>query len=415
MAVKTGAAAKAKAIETGQEETGQRQTVLQVLADAFGYEIVGLDIGFGGAKRLSSTGQAGVMPSTVQTTNEKYANSLRNTTIDEDRLMVKTSDGIFHVGTQAMKSNALLVTNRTTNHDRASDQSFRVLFETNLAMCLPHEDGDYNVYVTTGLPNDDYELGIKKRLEEYINQTFTVTFYLGFGKTITKNINVIGSEIVRQPEGTVSYSQFAFTREGLLTTELYRSMTAVIDIGHLTTDYALFSEGVFMDEQGTYASTVATSELYKRLRVSMPRYFDENFGIAYTPTDADLDDAVRGIKIDFNGDQHDMAPLVQQAAKEIAEVIAHEVITSWGQHANRVKIILLTGGGAHIFQDALREEFVARKVQAFVAVDDPQMANVYGFYIRAAISQIKPQEDGSLNFEAVYDRFIKNVFESEAS
>ncbi|WDI05155.1 ParM/StbA family protein (plasmid) [Paenibacillus urinalis] len=385
------------------------------LEDLFDFELAAIDIGFNGSKRMSSLGMFGVIPSTVMPTNEKFANSFKHTEVDESRLMVKTTDGFYHVGEQAMKSNKLLVTSRTTNHDRASDPSFRVMFETNLALCVPHEDGEYNVYLTTGLPNEDFDKGIRTRLEEYINQSFEIVIYLGYGKTITKKINVIGYEILRQPEGSVTSTQFAFTKEGLLTTTLYRALTAIVDIGHLTTDYALFSEGVYVEEEGTYGSTLATAELYKRLKVSMAIHFDNEFGVAYSPTDDELDSVVRGEEIEFNGASHNLYHLVEEAAKEISAVIANEVITSWGQHANRVKIILLSGGGAHIFQDFLKEEFAKRKVQAFSVVDDPQMANVYGFYIRAAMNQVKEQEDGSLNFEQVYERFIKDIFESEAA
>lgn len=378
--------------------------------------LVTTDIGFGGSKTRSNTGYRGVMPSTVEIGDPKQSKMFKHTEVEEDKLIVTTADGTYHVGEQAMKVNKLLVSSRTIIRDRANDPKFRTLFQTNVAMGLPHESGEYNVFITTGLPNTDFNKRIKDNLAEFIKQGFEITIHLGFGKSITKKINVIGFEIFRQPEGTVTRTQFRFLEDGLVQSDLWRSNTGVIDIGHLTTDFGLFADGVFLDIEGTYDSTIATSEMYKRLKVKMSNFFDEEFSIEYDPSDEELDQAVREKSIHYNGTDHNMTALVDEAAAEIAAKIATAVLNAWGQHASRVQIILLTGGGAYIFAEHLKKEFADRKVQGFVTVDDAQMANVNGFYMLGALSFLETDDDGNVvNFKEVYEQYIKPVLESEAA
>jgi hypothetical protein len=375
--------------------------------------LTAIDIGFGESKGLSSLNNREVFPSTVEPGKPANSKVFKHNYIDREKLIVTTADGTFNVGKQAMLVNPLLVSSRTVTRDRASDPKFRVMFQTMVGLLLPEESGEYDVFVVTGLPNADYDKKIRENLEEFISGSFTVEFHIGNGKSITKKVNIVGKEIVRQPEGSVTYNHFEFTPEQFLVqSALYRRTTGIIDIGHLTTDYALFVDGVIVDSPNTNGSTVATTEMYKRLATKISRFVDAEFGLEYTPSDNDLDRAVREKVLYFNGADVSVADLVEEAAAEIASKIADAVLTAWGQQARTVEQIILAGGGAYVFADALRDEFENRKVQGFVVVDSAQFSNVIGFYMLGALALV--DEDQS-NVEEVYEQYVKPVFEAEAA
>jgi len=344
--------------------------------------IVALDIGFGGSKGVSSfTGfeDTVYIPSTVKAGKKINSKLLRLSKIEHDTLVVSTDDGTFHVGKQAMKMNKEDVSTRTLERDRAEDPVFRTLFRTMMGLLLPNTEEEMEVFVITGLPNTDYDKNIKDKLEEFINQTHEVEYHLSENKSIIKRIKVTGSVVIRQPEGAITFNHFKFIDGILSKSQNYREFVGLIDIGHYTTDYALFDEGVIIENENTFGSTLATHDAYRKLKVMLSKKFAE-MGHTYEAPDEDLDRAFREKKIYFFGEQ-DVSEEVAIAAADTAEAIAKEVLDSWKQHANRLHAIILSGGGANVFADALRKEFAERNVQDFIVIDNPQFSNVFGYLI----------------------------------
>jgi hypothetical protein len=375
--------------------------------------LVGLDVGFGETKVVSSANKEIVFPSAVERGNKSTSGTLKLDHIDLDSLIVTTDNGTFHVGKQAMKINRMqTVSSRTLIRDRAEDERFRVLFQTAVALSLPDQSGEYDVYIVTGLPNDDYKRRIKDKLEAFITGDFTVEFHLDRERSIKKKVHIVDKSIIRQPEGSIMNNHFAFHPETLMTpTKDFKGRVGVIDIGHYTTDYALFEGGVIIENDDINGSTVATNEMYKKLKRHLSNYFDE-LGLEYEAPDEDLDIAVRTKKVTFMG-EHDVSRQVEMAAREVAASIAKSVLDTWGQQANRQEAILLTGGGANIFAEYLKEEFEDRRVQNFIVIDNPQLSNVYGFYMHGTLQlldKIDPSpQPAKESIDFVYEHFVKPV------
>jgi len=368
--------------------------------------LVSIDVGFGELKRLSNIFPHPVAIPSAVVPGAKPASSrlFELQTIDDDSLIVTTEDGTFFVGKQAMHV-PTSGSKRTQVRDRANDMMSRVLFQTGIALSVPHEDGEYKVFVVTGLPNDDYDLSVKKNLEEFLHRSFVVQFHLSETRTITKTIHVVGVEILRQPEGSVTYNQFDFDVERFLVpSPNARRTLGIIDFGHFTTDYALFRDGILIEDATINGSAVGVTEVYNKLRRRLIVKFDE-MGYEYRPTDEDLDMAVRTHKIHYMNQEFDVSKEVQESAKEVAAIIAKEVLDAWGNETNRLESIIVSGGGSHVFSNYLLEEFKIRKKQGFHVIDAPQFSNVIGFYMYGCIAL-----SDEYSSEALFSEYINPVF-----
>lgn len=373
--------------------------------------LVSVDVGFGILKRVSNAFNGPIaIPSAVVSGVKPTAGrffGLRS--IDEGSLIVTTEDGTFFVGEQAMNI-PTNVSKRTQERNRARDEKSRVLFQTGVALSVPHEDGEYDVFIVTGVPNEDYQLSVHEELAEFLNNSFEVTFHLNAETSITKRINVVGTEIYMQPEGTVTYDQFRFDPEhGLVASENAKRFLGVIDIGHYTTDFGLFQDGVCLNSTTMNGSTIGVTEVYKLLRIALIQKFD-SMGFRFEPTDQDLDDAIRTNKIFYAGQTHDVSNEVSQSAQIVAKDITQTVLDAWGNETNRLEDILITGGGANVLADYMAQEFEGRRRRSFNIISEPQFGNVLGFYLMGCI-RLALEYD--LDTKTVYETYILPVFEGE--
>lgn len=351
--------------------------------------LVGLDIGFGQLKWISNAfPQANVMPSGVMAGAKVPDNKMFNyENVDIDNLVVSTEEGTYFVGKHALDV-PTGASKRTQIRDRANDPKSRVLFHTGIGLGVPHEDGKYEVFVVTGLPNDDYDVSIREHLEFFLNKPFTITFHLSSTRSITKEITIVGADIIRQPQGAVTYTQFQFDEEDFLTiTENAVEIVGVIDAGHFTTDYALFRKGSIIEDSNLSGSTVAMTEVYNRLKPKLVSYFD-SFGYRFKNDDKKLDSVIRTGIINYVQKDHDVSGLVEEAAREVAEQIAQDVLDSWGDEVNSLQSIILTGGGAYVLSQYLKEEFDKRRTQGFTIIENPEFSNVVGFYMYGAATTL---------------------------
>ncbi|MCD7910983.1 ParM/StbA family protein [Bacillus velezensis] len=368
--------------------------------------LVAVDIGFGELKRISSEfPEAIAIPSAVVPGAKPTTNKLiDHDTIKDESLIVTTNEGTFFVGEHAMNI-PTTGSKRTQIRDRANDPLSRVLFQTGIALGVPHESGDYDVAVVTGLPNEDFDLTIKDRLEEFLSKSFTVEFHLSGTRSITKTINITSVDIIRQPEGSVTYNQFEFDEEEFLVpSEDAKTIVGIIDFGHFTTDFALFQDGVIIEDETTNGSTIGVTDAYNKLKRKLTVKFDK-MGYEYRASDRDLDKAIRTGYVNYMGEEIDVKEEVDRSAEEVASIIAKAVLDSWGNETNRLELIIISGGGSHVFSKHIQMEFEARNKQGFQVLDAPQFSNVLGFYMYGCISL-----SDNIAEDKVYDQYVNTVF-----
>ncbi|MCY8577160.1 ParM/StbA family protein [Bacillus haynesii] len=368
--------------------------------------LVAVDIGFGELKRISSEfPEAVAIPSAIVPGAKPTGNKLiDHETIKDESLIVTTSEGTFFVGEHAMKI-PTSVSKRTQIRDRANDPMSRVLFQTGIALGVPHESGEYDVAVVTGLPNEDFDLTVKQKLEEFLNNSFEVEFHLSANHSIKKKINITSVDIIRQPEGSVTYNQFEFDPEQFLIPSYdAKTIVGIIDFGHFTTDFALFQDGVIIEDATTNGSTIGVTDVYNKLKHRLRIKFDK-MGYEFRASDSDLDKAIRNNIVYYMGEEHDVKEEVEASAKEVAATIAKAVLDAWGNETNRLELIIISGGGSHVFSKYIEAEFEARNKQGFQVLDAPQFSNVLGFYMYGCISL-----SDTFAEEKVYDEYVTPVF-----
>jgi Actin like proteins N terminal domain len=370
--------------------------------------LVAIDVGFGMLKYISNAKPDwNVIPSAGLRGYVSSSNLYSEETINEKKLVVSTKDGTWFIGENALYMPSNNESPRTKERDRANDPLSRTLFHTGIALAVPDEEGEYDVHIVTGLPNEDYDLFFKDNLQKFLEESFEVEFHLGSNKSIKKKINVLSVTIIRQPEGAVTYNQFAFDKEHFLTvSENARDYIGVIDIGHFTTDYALFRDGVIIEDVLLYGSADAVSLVYEKLRRKLLIMFANEYGLTgFKATDQELDEAIRTGIIKYNGTEFDCTEQVQETAKEVAQKIAKEILGTWSSEASRLDAILVTGGGSHVFSKYLAEQFEQNKRQGFKVLEAPQFSNVIGFYMYGAINLV--DEYGQ---DKVYENYVLPVF-----
>lgn len=374
--------------------------------------LVALDVGFGGLKFMSSAKpEPQVIPSGVVPGVASSRPLFASTEINLNELVVKTEDGTFFVGENALgmpvEEN---VSVRTEKRDRAHDEKSRVLFHTGIGLSLPDEDGEYEITLVTGLPNSDYDKRIKEDLEEFLKKDFEVEFYLDRENSIKKKVKVKDVFVLRQPEGSVTYNQFAFDDEHFLVpSENKADYLGIIDFGHVSTDYALFRNGVILEDDTKNKSTIGVTEVYKRLRRLVELKFAE-MGYMFHPSDQDLDYAIQTGNIKYRRTEFDITDEIKEVVAERAKPIVSSILTAWGNEANRLELIIATGGGAHVYAEEVKKLFEKENIQDFIIMENSRFTNLLGFYMYGVL-----ELTNHMDKEDVLNNYVKQIKELQVN
>jgi hypothetical protein len=113
---------------------------------------------------------------------------------------------------------------------------------------------------------------------------------------------------------------------------------------------------------------VAMARVYELLQ----RAVEETHGRALSIQDAE--EVLQQGTVAVRDREHDVSDLVIQAVGAVALEIVGEAQTLWGDGLD-LQTVLLTGGGATVFLEAIREVFPHA-----TAMPEAQMANAAGFY-----------------------------------
>lgn len=394
---------------------GKKETAVATKAAKANVEaLVVVDVGFGFLKFFSNFKKdLTVMPSTIYTDDRAINGRVfNNKTINLDQLVVEVDGVKSYVGSRALD----VLTDkerRTRIHDRANDPMSRILFQTAIALSLPDESGTYDdIRLITGLPNKDLDNSvIVDNLRKFILEPFTIKFYLNEYDFIEKHISVSSVKIIRQPEGTVMFDQFEFTdmTDGrfLLSNneDVYVKYAAVLDIGHVTSDFSLVIKGEIDGDDKTSGSTKGVSEVYRKLKKTIPEFLEQQGEGYHQFRDVELDTAIKTGFVHSSRLPYDVKDLIQEAVSDVATNIVSVVFEAWEDELPRLERIIITGGGAELFTEALEREFKMRSTQKFEVIEGAQFANVLGYYMYGVLEEIAINGE-----EYAYENYVQAVF-----
>lgn len=173
-----------------------------------------------------------------------------------------------------------------------------------------------------------------------------------------------------EPAGTF-YAQ-VLTPGGTLRDPLHlsRNKGAVIDIGHSTTDLLLMSSFQYI-EAASKSTPHAAGDFYQALA----REINTRYGLEYDANQAET--AARAGEVILWGKPTPLpTDMVRACLAPVILGIREYAKDLWKNHEPKeFAAVFVSGGAAPLFVDALREVFPSARL-----VDDPQTANVRGFW-----------------------------------
>jgi plasmid segregation protein ParM len=199
------------------------------------------------------------------------------------------------------------------------------------------------------------------KFSNHLKETFTGTHDFGHG-----SVSIGTVKVVPQPLGSlVSFSEYGGNRFDRENAHL------VVDVGYFTTDWVV-AHGFTMNDRRSGGAPGGASQIYQRIASLISSAEGDTVGDIER-----IDNRLREKKpFLFYGKEIDLAPLVEQSQAVILGTIK-ELQNRVGRTAD-LRSIVLTGGGAALYERAIREAFPRVPLDVLAS---PCFANVKGFLI----------------------------------
>lgn len=183
-------------------------------------------------------------------------------------------------------------------------------------------------------------------------------------------VEVRAVEVLPQPIGAFVDLLWA-SREGALLDRLEEGVVLVVDAGFFSVDWALVARGALRREaSGT--SHEAVSVLLERTARRLARETGGQpcaFGLERALRRGERHVLVRGERVEF-------APYLEEAARAVSPVALEALLGALRRERVGVDLVLLAGGGAGLYANAVRDRFPGVPV---TTPADPVGANARGF------------------------------------
>lgn len=194
-----------------------------------------------------------------------------------------------------------------------------------------------------------------------LRDRFTGTLNFGHGP-----VRVGSVKVVPQPLGSlVSFSEYGgdrFDRE---------NAHLVIDVGYFTTDWVV-ANGFTMNDRRSGGAPGGASQIYQRIASLISKQEGDSADDIER-----IDKSLREKKpLLFYGKEVDLRPLLEQS-QAVIHTTVKEMQNKVGRTAD-LRSIVLTGGGAAMYEPAIRAAFPRTQLDL---LDAPCFANVKGFLI----------------------------------
>ncbi|GLW61516.1 hypothetical protein Hthe01_18650 [Hydrogenophilus thermoluteolus] len=320
--------------------------------------ILGIDIGYSNLKL--AFGQKGEAPKTqLRPAGAAPADRFGS------RFDGKAHDDFLHVlvdGQQfiaGVSPDRAEMWSRTLHEDYPSSASYKALFHAGLLL----SEMDRIDLLVTGLPVSQYlEEPRRKALAEKMKGTHQIT--------PKRSVTVEKVKVIPQPVG------------GLLdyidqeNAEIEDARVLVVDPGFFSVDWVVIANNdLHRHSSGTSlnASSVVLEEA--------SRLIAKDYGAA-VKTES-LENAIRSGKttVLVFGQRVEIAPYIEGAAKTVAPVVVESIQKSLRTEGAALDLIVLVGGGAAFFREALQAAFPRLQV---VSPQEPVFSNARGFWIMGA-------------------------------
>ncbi len=172
-----------------------------------------------------------------------------------------------------------------------------------------------------------------------------------------------------EPMGTI-YSRMLSDKGTVIKPKLAEARVAVVDIGEFTTDMLMMNQFNFVaDLSGS--EDFGTRDFYNMLARRLERAYDKK------PDLAELTSLLETGSFNVPGRSKatKVSALIEDSKLDSANTLLSHLTRLWGD-AHHIDVILVSGGGAIFFGPYIQERYKNKTL----VVDNPQIANVQGFY-----------------------------------
>lgn len=325
---------------------------------------ISIDLGYGYTKGISETGKSVLFPSIVGPgKNRELAGALGALNTGLDKLHVEIDGTQYFVGELAIEESSQISTG-TPEGNKINHTHTRVLLATAAALITPQ---GYRMYhLATGLPLNDF-VNQRAEFEEMLREYEANIRFLGgplAGKTLVINFGEI--TVFPQAAGAIYSAE--------LLREMQRSgqLTAVVDVGHKTTDFIVFriKNGGGLDLRPDLSRTIDIG--MSHVLASLQHEFSKRTGkrLSYSKVFMLLEKE----KVKYAGEELDFTGFIQEAKSEVASYIIDAIKTVWQDELPFIEQVYLAGG-ASVAMDRYLKELHPNTV----LIEDAQMANARGF------------------------------------
>lgn len=314
--------------------------------------IYGVDIGYGYTKIAAPGKPPQVIPSIV---GSNETPSYRSDIGDRIKITPLTLNGHSYLVGEAAK--------RFSRHhyrifDSTWSESPYYLLLFLYALFQIGKEDEEPIAVVTGLPVSHYSAERAKQIQSLLAKRYEVA--MPSGSTI---LPVEKVKVIPQPFG--SFFDLILNDAGRLKDpERIRERVGIVDIGFQTTDLALATP------QFVEASSGSLEVGVRSVADEIARDLNRKYSLRLETAEAE--EALRSKSVRIFGEKVDLSDVITERIREVAERILSYAHTLWGR-GEKLNRLILTGGGAHLFQSYFKE------FPNLHAPQDPSLSNVRGY------------------------------------
>lgn len=273
---------------------------------------------------------------------------------EEDFLRVLVNDVPFVAGISPDRAE---LWSRELHENYPSTDSYRALFHAGLLL----SEFDQIDLVVTGLPVNQYlNHELRERLSKQMQGEHQIT--------PRRKITVNKVKVVPQPVG--GFVDYVWSLPDAA--EIEDSRVLVVDPGFFSVDWVLIGNGE-LRRQSCGTSLEASSVILDEAARLIAEDFGGNVGRER------LEHALRNglAHVRLFGERVEVAPFLKKAADKVGPIVTARLRESLRKENASADMVLLVGGGAGFFANAVKEAFPQLKVSS---PDSPVYANARGFW-----------------------------------
>jgi len=254
---------------------------------------------------------------------------------------------------------------------RYNSANFKTEAVIGITKILGHASGE-KIRVVTGVPSSlAKNAAVVSEMKRNLIGTYDVKSVI-WDKVDTVQFEVVDVIVVPQPLGTI-YNYVYDKQKGELNQALIKQRILVVDIGWGTTDLAILESA---QVRGTLGFEIGTSDFIAAVQEETNTKIPEANIYALNPHELDLA-LIQSYNVETPFGVFNLEAICERHKKLQAENI-YKSVMGIGTEYNKFNKIIITGGGALLYEKYLREDFNDPRL---IIQEDAVTSNVHGFYL----------------------------------